>query len=167
MSRALLAVAVLLTTSAALSAQPLRRLFAPPASGGCPSGQCPAARTPVAAMPAAGKVETVTYPVLLERVEKGEKLTVGFGVPAAVVCTGYPAAINPGVWACFLHEGQPSMPPAALAKAAPAPKKVVGQHSHRCGDCGFVWSHGPEAFGSRSAHTCPNCRAGPWWAKYQ
>jgi len=39
------------------------------------------------------------------------------------------------------------------------------QHSHRCGACGYVWTHGESSFGNRQAHTCPKCGAGPWWTQ--
>jgi len=45
------------------------------------------------------------------------------------------------------------------------PRRAEPQHSHRCGRCGNVWSHGESSFGNVQAHTCPACGAGPWWNK--
>lgn len=39
---------------------------------------------------------------------------------------------------------------------------VSGFHSHRCGKCGMVWSHGDESRGNVAAHTCPMCGRVEW-----
>jgi hypothetical protein len=67
---------------------------------------------------------------------------------------------------------QSTLPP--LSQVFPKPAPVIiqpvivprirePQHSHRCGACGFVFSHGESSFGNAQAHRCPKCGAGPWW----
>ena len=30
-------------------------------------------------------------------------------------------------------------------------------HYHQCPECGTVWKHGDDSYGSSDAHECPNC----------
>jgi DNA-directed RNA polymerase subunit RPC12/RpoP len=71
---------------------------------------------------------------------------------------------------------QVTLPERGLVKSAPRPGprpalKVVKpvkrepQHSHKCGRCGHVWTHGESSFGNAKAHTCPKCGSGPWWTQ--
>lgn len=57
---------------------------------------------------------------------------------------------------------RPSVAPVPRVQHAP----VAGQHSHRCGKCGNVWSHGADSHGNSAQHMCPRCGAGPWWSIY-
>jgi len=45
------------------------------------------------------------------------------------------------------------------------PPAAAGTHTHRCGACGYVWRHGDENAGIRTAHLCPRCGGGPWWTR--
>ena len=71
---------------------------------------------------------------------------------------------------------QCNLPP--LSQVFPKPKPVIipviqpviplirePQHSHRCGRCGYTWTHGESSFGNVQAHTCPKCGSGPWWTQ--
>lgn len=62
-----------------------------------------------------------------------------------------------------------------VVSVAPAPRPVLQPpvrpaigplHSHRCGSCGFVWSHGEASQGNVAEHLCPRCHTGPWWNKF-
>ena len=40
---------------------------------------------------------------------------------------------------------------------------TADKHSHQCGECKHLWTHGHENMNDREAHLCPSCGAGPYW----
>lgn len=50
----------------------------------------------------------------------------------------------------------------SIGRCSHAKLAVSGLHSHRCGMCGTVWSHGSESYGSVAAHQCPKCGCQSW-----
>lgn len=81
-----------------------------------------------------------------------------------------PAVVEPVVPARPVVRS-PLVPTKPKVQPKPVPRPVIrprpqvreSQHSHCCGRCGYVWTHGQSSFGNVQAHTCPKCGSGPWW----